>query len=108
YNTAMEAALLRARGVAFRPDVVLVDFVDNDLDLPNFLLSPQDHTRRDPCFFVDLARRGWRSKWLDPHTPFVWAPGDGPGHFESDPSRVPAEYRHLGGAAAPRQENTGI
>ncbi|MFO1078321.1 MAG: SGNH/GDSL hydrolase family protein [Planctomycetota bacterium] len=103
YNTVMEAAFLRARGVAFAPDVVLVDFVGNDFDLPNFLLAPADFWRLDHCYLYDLALRVWRSDWLDPRTPFVWAPGDGQGHFESDPARVPAAYRHLVGPAAFRR-----
>lgn len=100
YNTAMEAALLRARAAELAPDVVLLDFVANDLDLPNFLLAPADPWRIDHCYLLDLARRAWRSSWLDPRTPFVWAPGDGAGRFESDPARVPAAYRHLVGPAA--------
>lgn len=102
YNTAMQAQVLASRGLAFEPDVVLVDFVDNDLELPNFLLAPTDYWRLDHCFLYDLARRVYRSSWIDPRTPFVWAPGDGAGHFEADPERVPAEYRHLVGIAAYR------
>jgi hypothetical protein len=102
YNTVMEAAVLRERGLALQPDVVIVDWVGNDLDLPNFLLAPHDFARLDHCYLVDLARRVWRSSWLDPRTPFEWAPGDGRGHFESDPARVPPQHRHLVGPAAHR------
>jgi hypothetical protein len=100
YNTVMEAALLRERGLALDPDVVLVDWVGNDLDLPNFLLAPHDFTRLDHCYLVDLARRVWRSSWLDPRTPFERAPGDGQGHFESDPARLLPQHRHLVGPRA--------
>jgi hypothetical protein len=86
--------------VSLAPDVVLLDFVGNDLELPNFLLAPADPWRLDHCYLVDVARRAWRSSWLDPRTPFVWAPGDGAGRFESDPARVPAQYRHLVGPEA--------
>jgi hypothetical protein len=103
YNTAMEAEVLRQKLLPFRPDIVLIDFVGNDFDLPNFLLAPADFWRLDHCFLVDLARRAWRSSWLDPHIPLVWAPGDGTGHFESDPDRVPREYRHLVGPPAVRR-----
>jgi len=103
YNTAMEAALLKLRGLQLQPDVVIVDFVGNDMELPNFLLAPADFWRVDHCFLIDLAYRAWRSSWLDARTPFVWAPGDGNGHFESDPERSPPEYRHLVGPSAFRR-----
>ena len=108
YNTAIEAEVLAHHGLAWQPDVVVVDFVGNDLDLPNFLLAPQDWWRLDHCFLVDLGRRVWRSSWLDPRTPFVWAPGDGQGHFESDPERVPAEYRAMVGIDGYRRAMTAI
>ena len=97
YNTAMQAALLREKGLAFAPDVVLVDFVGNDFDLPNFLLEPIDFWRLDRCYLIGLLARVARQHGNDPLGPFVGAPVDARGDFESDPSRVPAVYRHLVG-----------
>jgi lysophospholipase L1-like esterase len=37
YNTVMEVETLRERGLAFAPDVVVLAFFTNDLELPNFL-----------------------------------------------------------------------
>jgi hypothetical protein len=97
YNTAMQAAVLREKGVGFAPDVVLVDFVGNDFDLPNFLLEPTDWWRLDRCYLVDLVARIARRHNTDPLGPFVGAPQDARGDFESDPTRVPERYRHLVG-----------
>ena len=37
YNTAMEVAALERRLTSIHPDLVLIEVVGNDLDLPNFL-----------------------------------------------------------------------
>lgn len=103
YNTAMEACVLREKGLAFAPDLVLVDFVGNDLDLPNYLWRRPDYWRLDHSFLWDLVKRSasWREEEL--HGPFVWAPMRDAGAFEQDPERVPPEYRHLVGLGAFRR-----
>lgn len=103
YNTAMQAELLRQRGLQFRPDIVVVDYVANDLDLPNFLLAPTNFWRLDRSFLVDLARRLRHANWQNPWLPFEAAPMTTQGAFESDPERVPAAYRHLVGIDAYRR-----
>jgi hypothetical protein len=108
YNTAIEAAVLRTKGLAWRPDVVLVDFVGNDYELPTFLLAPTNYWRVDHCYLLDLAWRMWRSAWRDPRSPFVRAPDDPQGLPQSDPARVPADYRHLVGPEAYRRALTDI
>jgi lysophospholipase L1-like esterase len=107
YNTVMQAALLRAHS-ALAPDVVLLDIVDNDLDLPNFLLAPASFWRVDHCYLLDLARRVWRSRWLDPRNRFEWAPIDASGRFVADPALAPAAYRYLVGADACRRALASI
>ena len=102
YNTAMEAQVLRDKGLPFAPDLVVVDFVGNDLDLPNYLRRAPDYWRLDHSYLYELVRRstGWRDSEL--HGPFVWAPVREDGAFESDPARVPDQYRHLVGIDAYR------
>lgn len=39
YNTRLEVELLKARGLAFRPDIVIVGWCENDFFLPHFFLK---------------------------------------------------------------------
>jgi hypothetical protein len=109
YNTAMEEQVLRDKGLAFAPDLVLVDFVGNDFDLPDFLWEQPDYWTLRQSFLLDLARRVvWqRQRQLD--GPFVWSPYDSTGaRYESSLERVPPAYRHLVGEDAYRRAMTAI
>lgn len=96
YDTAMEVATLQAKCLDLRPDVVVIDFVENDFDLPNFLLLPPDPLRLDTCFLYDLAYRTLRAD-RRPNGPLEPAPMADRLHFERDPARVPATYRDMVG-----------
>lgn len=96
YNTAMEVATLQAKCLDLRPDVVVIDFVENDFDLPNFLLLPPDPLRLDKCFLYDLAHRVLRAD-RRPNGPLEPAPMADRLHFERDPARVPTAYRDMVG-----------
>jgi hypothetical protein len=108
YNTAMQLEVLRQKGLAYAPDVVLVDLVGNDFDLPNFLLQPTDYWRLDRSYLPVLLERARRQHRNDPRGPFVWAPADANGNFESDPERVPPAYRHLVGPENYRRALQGM
>lgn len=103
YNTAMEAKVLQTKGLQFAPDLVIVDFVGNDLDLPNYLWRRPDYWRLDHSFLWELVRRSAWARDGELHGPLVWAPARDGGAFESDPQRVPEEYRHLVGPEAFRR-----
>lgn len=94
YNTAMQAATLRhllAQGV--RPHVIVVTWVQNDLDLPNFLRTPVDPWTCRRVFVWELLRGRFSTHVLSQ------APGsrDQPNRFEFNPDRVPPAYRHMVG-----------
>ncbi len=42
YNTAMEAALFQHRALEFAPDVLIIQFVNNDFDVPAFMMSQEN------------------------------------------------------------------
>ena len=109
YNTAMEEHVLRDKGLAYAPDVVLVDFVGNDFDLPDFLWDQPDYLALDRSFLFELVRRvRWQRDWK-PGGPFVWAPHDPTGRrFEYRTEHVPEPYRHLVGPDAYRRAMTAI
>lgn len=94
YNTSMEAAVLRSRGLAYSPDLVVVGYVPNDLDLPNFLLKEPDPWAMSDCFLADYLCRGLRPSRL--------VTGKRGGHCvvfnsETDMARVPERYRYMVG-----------
>ena len=59
YNTVMEVETLKARGLAYRPGLVLIHFVDNDLYLPNFIRMPDAHMKMTRSYLVGALSR-WR------------------------------------------------
>jgi hypothetical protein len=56
YNTAMEVETLKARGLAYEPDVVVVGFCWNDIDLPNFVRAPAEYLSLHRLFLRDFVR----------------------------------------------------
>ena len=106
YNTVMEVATLRHRGLGYAPDYVLIEIVGNDIDLPNFI-----RTRVSPfalrSFIVDWFEEGRRRSRRHPLIQVLnrgglsAAPTDETGmRFESDPRAVPPEYRSMVGWGA--------
>ncbi len=99
YNTAMQAEVLRDKCLPFAPDLVLVDFVGNDFDLPDFLWDQPDYWSLGRSFLLDLARRAFWQRHAELAGPFVWAPRDG---------TPPPAYAHLVGPEAYRRALTAI
>lgn len=104
YNTVMEHELLVKKVAAYHPDILILQFDSNDVDLPNFMQKPERLWRLDRSFLWDSLRDRWpggrrpRPKLLGlspvPSTKDPW----GGYHFLFDPSRIPPEYARLAGA----------
>lgn len=90
YNTPMEVETLKAKGLVFRPDLVLIELVYNDLQLPNFLRRDAPVISFKKLFLYDWIRG--RLKDRD-------RPKDGePAGLELPPKEaVPKRYRGLAG-----------
>jgi hypothetical protein len=56
YNTVMEVATLEAKGLRFDPDLVVLNFVGNDLGLPNFIEERPDTLSLRRSFLLDFVR----------------------------------------------------
>ncbi|NQU39091.1 MAG: SGNH/GDSL hydrolase family protein [Lentisphaerae bacterium] len=54
YNTQQEVEMLKDRGLAFAPDIVVVGWCDNDYGVPFFLLQPKTFDRKDISYLREL------------------------------------------------------
>jgi hypothetical protein len=101
YNTVMEVETLKAKGLAYEPDVVLIHFVGNDLELPNFIRTVEPVLALDHSFLVDLVRgfvtsstvRGALRRHGLERSPQV----EGARRFVDDPDDAPPQYRSMVG-----------
>ena len=97
YNAAQEVECFKVYGLKYKPDVVVVNFISNDTQLPNYIQrSPTDLSA---SFLIDfIVGRLSRDTLLPPPPP----PGhvSGPYKQEDDPSRVPDQYKDLVGWGA--------
>ena len=101
YNTTMEVAHFLHHGLAFDPDLVVIDFVGNDFQLPNFLGGRSDFWVVDRSFFIEWVERRLGTREYRGFRPLVGSPRR-LDPFLSDIERVQPKYRHMVGHAAYR------
>jgi hypothetical protein len=105
YNTAMELETLERKALSLRPQLVVLELVGNDLDLPNFIRTEPAVWSARRSFVLELVARRLRTLRRvqaprDDDAPLTAAPqatGPEAPHFEGDPSRVPPGYADLVG-----------
>jgi lysophospholipase L1-like esterase len=97
YNTAMEVQTLRVKALEPPPHLVLLNFVGNDLRLPNFVLERRRYFSPRRSFLVDfvLSRLREDEADLSPHLSYL--PRQ---ERPSEAERVAARYRDLVGKDA--------
>jgi hypothetical protein len=100
YNTVMQLETLRQKGLAWHPDVVVIDYVSNDLSLPNFIAPESQAWSPARSFVVDALRSALGGTSESGDLPLVQAPRNDEDQFELDPERVPAAYRGMVGLDA--------
>ncbi|MDA0577566.1 MAG: SGNH/GDSL hydrolase family protein [Verrucomicrobia bacterium] len=61
YNTCMEVATLAHKGLAFDPDLVLIQFINNDFGLPLFMERPRTGLALNESYLLSMIRR--RLSW---------------------------------------------
>jgi hypothetical protein len=96
YNTVMEVETLKAKGLKYKPDIVIIHHCKNDLDLPNFIREQEDYFALNQSFMVKYFSRTLKS------IKTIKAPrhsNSGFG-FENDPKKVPKQYRAMVGRKA--------
>jgi hypothetical protein len=107
YNTVMEARVFEHRADELAPDLVLIHFVDNDMDLPNFLSDPPDAWSLKHSFLLELIERRLAllagDQELLPRGLFVAAMDPKRGRFHIPDDLIPERYRPLQGWDAMRR-----
>ena len=104
FNTVMEVETLLARGPRLQPDLILIEIVGNDLDLPNFLWNAVDPWTLRRLYLLDFVRGrlgvGLAGK-VDRE--LTDAPRETEGTldtFSRDTARVPSQYASMVGLGA--------
>ena len=98
YNSVQEVATFAAKADMIQPDLVIINWVGNDMDLPNFLAErPDVYSWRRSFLFecVRLRWRAWRGKRVNSST-LVPVPFDESSRLSTlTAEKVPARYRPL-------------
>lgn len=101
YNTVMEVETLKAKGLQFFPDIVIIHYIGNDIDLPNFIQKKENYWTLGESFLARFLTRRLRKNTGGIQDPLVPAPQHNfERRFENDPKRVPADYRDMVGEDA--------
>lgn len=100
YNTVQEVQVFSTKVEALDPDLVIVNYCNNDMDLPNFLAEPPDPLSLHTSYLVDFIRRRielLRGNILSPLGLTAIPMDDGTKRFRMPMERIPERFRPLYG-----------
>ena len=104
YNTVMETRVFERRADELAPDLVLIHYVDNDMDLPNFLSAPPEPWTLRKSLLRELVERRLAllvgSQKLLPRGLFVARLDPKTGRYGIPDDQIPERYRPLQGRDA--------
>ncbi len=101
YNTVMEVETLEKKALIYKPDIVILEFISNDLCLPNFIYEINDYLNLKKSFFAAFVFK--KLKLIKEEFKLFGAPlnhnvQNRSGYlFEDDPQFVPAQYKDMVG-----------
>jgi hypothetical protein len=97
YNTVMEVRTLEVKALDPPPDLVLLNFVGNDLRLPNFVLERRRYLSPSRSFLLDFVRARLRPDEGDLSPRLAYLPRQ---ERPTEADRVPPHFRELVGLEA--------
>ncbi|MGH8067772.1 MAG: SGNH/GDSL hydrolase family protein [Candidatus Entotheonellia bacterium] len=104
YNTVMEVETFKGKALQYYPDLVIIEYVGNDLHLPNFIRKPDNYFSLSKSYMIEYFASRLRRQQHAFDGILVDAPLHPYEHdFENDPSRVPEQYKDMVGIAAYRR-----
>ncbi|MCB1685232.1 MAG: hypothetical protein R3E82_14510 [Pseudomonadales bacterium] len=100
YNTVNEVETLKSKLLIYDPDLVVVDYVGNDLHVPGFIRTRQPYFTVDYSFLARFVRHSLDGLHVPDHT--LQRPPDAfrTGAFEGENDLIPNAYRDLIGINA--------
>ena len=103
YNTVSEVATLKEKLLVYEPDLVLVDYVQNDLYIPGFISRPRPYFTLDYSYLARFVRHNLDGLHVPDNT--LQRPPDAFRHenFDEDEELIPEQYRELIGIDAYRE-----
>ena len=99
YNTYMEVETLKEKALIYKPDIVFMEYIGNDLDLPNFIMEQTDYLDFKKSFLLTyLEGRAdlLKTNFFLTNAPLLKDPII-KSRFEHDPKKVPEKYRSMVG-----------
>jgi hypothetical protein len=102
YNTVMEIETLKAKGLQYNPDIVIIEYVGNDLDLPNFIVGKENYWTLKKSFLKQFIARFTHTGQIPEglvDTPYDFMAGQ----YARNPERVPVQYKDMVGLEAYRR-----
>ncbi len=103
YNTVMEIATLKEKGLKYVPDIVIYNYIGNDLDLPNFIKKSYDKFDFTTSFLFRFIKNRLRKSKTSGliNNKLIFAPfNKEKNRFENNPDIVPEEYKDIVGFQA--------
>lgn len=102
YNVVMKVETLKQKGLAWGPDLVILNVASNNLELPNYIRVADDPRRTDKSFLLDLfgERLRRRREGADLVAGLARVDKERLSWHQSavtDPQKIPPEYRDLVG-----------
>jgi hypothetical protein len=96
YNTVVEVETLKEKGLQYKPDIVIIHYCKNDIDLPHFIREQEDYFSLNQLFIAKYFRRTLKS------IKTIKAPRRSSRRIgrENDPNKVPKQYRNMVGIKA--------
>jgi lysophospholipase L1-like esterase len=104
YNTVMEVETFKEKALQYYPDLVIIEYVGNDLHLPNFIRKSDNYFSLNRSYMIEYFSSRFRRQQHAFNDILVGAPlHPYEQAFESDPSRVPEQYKDMVGIVAYRK-----
>lgn len=100
YNTVQELQIFTLRAAELSPDMVIINYVDNDMDLPNFLTRRPDLLTVRRSFLKELVGRrlaAIRGSSRLPPTLSPVVPDEQSQRYQMPEERIPERFRPLYG-----------
>jgi len=101
YNTVMEVETFKDKGLRYNPEIVIIAFVGNDLDLPNFLQHHDNYYSLNKAYLIEFVLERLKIRDRIKGVRFIGAPKQrGWFDYENDPDKVPQQYKDMVGKHA--------